>query len=118
MTHKAHEGSPWIVPAPIWYSKHEGSSRPEQVYDLMTMQVATCILMKLSGLYAGPTELSEPYMGSGVLMSFLSIMLVPSHMITSLIQEHPDLYKQCLCELYGMCEGVSGSGKGSDTANG
>jgi len=27
------------------------------------------------------------------------------------------LYKQCLCELYGMCEGVSGSGEGSGEAD-
>jgi len=104
VTHGAHGGFPWIVPAPIWYGKHEEeSSRPEQGYDLATLRVVNCILTKLSGLHTG----------SGVLL----VTPVPLHMIISLIQEHPDLYKQCLCELYGMCEGVSGSGKGSGEAD-
>ena len=114
MTHGAHGGFPWIVPAPIWYGKREEeSSRPEQGYDLATMRVVNCILTKLSGLHTGSTEPSGLYVGSGVLL----VTPVPLHMIISLIQEHPDLYKQCLCELYGMCGGVSGSGEGSGEAD-
>jgi len=96
VTHGAHGGFPWIVPVPIWYGKHEEErSRPEQGYDLATMQVVNCILTKLSGLY----------MGSSVSL----VAIAPLHEVISIIQEHQDLYKQCLCELYGKCEGVSGS---------
>jgi len=81
--------------------------RPEPIYvphDERTWNIVSCILTKLHGTqvvaYPWSTELwtlDICLCGTGWVGT---AALLPPYKAQRLIQEHPDLYAQCSCELY------------------
>jgi len=103
-----------IFDSDVWYSM-TGMLLPRDSYDERTWRILSCALTKINMTrdphpviaYEGP-KMEYYYYEFGV-TGVAVLLSVPSDEVPNLIQkiaqEHPDIYRQCVCELYPDDEG-------------